>query len=99
MTVIAAPIIDHLPADAVSASVAGVAGEHELSDVAAQLPDMEWCNFCSYDEACEPGMPRGVVNRTIEFALPSEDWDERWGRGPQYEVTYLACGHMLAQLC
>ncbi|MCX5103567.1 hypothetical protein [Streptomyces sp. NBC_00439] len=96
MTVIAALIISHLLADS---KAVGVAVEHALSDVAPQLPEMEWCNFCSYDEACEPGMPREVVNRTVGPVLPPVDWDERWGQGPPYEVTSLACGHLLAQRC
>ncbi|MFJ5725489.1 hypothetical protein [Streptomyces sp. NPDC093149] len=95
MTVTAAPAIGQLLAYAVPARAAA---EHELPVVAAQLPEMEWCNFCSYDEVYEPGMPREVVHRTIAFALPREDWDERCGQGPQYEVTYLACGHTFAQL-
>ncbi|MET9657876.1 hypothetical protein [Streptomyces sp. NPDC006510] len=96
MTLIAALITGHLSADS---GVVGVAAEQALSDVAPQLPEMEWCNFCSYDEVCEPGMPREVVNRTVGPALPPEDWDARWSQCPPYEVTSLTCGHLLAQRC
>ncbi|MGW6605589.1 hypothetical protein [Streptomyces sp. NPDC055036] len=89
MTVIAAPITptNRLPADAV---LDGVTAEHELSDVAAQVPELEWCNFCSHGEACEPGMAREVAKRVVAF--------EHWGQGPLYKVTHLSCGHILARL-
>ncbi|MFE6939571.1 hypothetical protein [Streptomyces chartreusis] len=99
MTVIAAPNTDLLLTDAASAETARTAAAPELLDVTAQLPELEWCPFCSYDETSEPGLPRDIVKRTVEPALPPEDWDPSWGQGPLYEVTYLSCGHTLAELC
>ncbi|MFI8089143.1 hypothetical protein ACIF9R_12610 [Streptomyces sp. NPDC086080] len=99
MTVVAAPIPDLLPADAASAEMTRTVTAPELLGVAAQLPELEWCPFCSYDETSEPGLPRDIVKCTVEPALPPEDWDPRWGQGPLYEVTYLSCGHTLAELC
>ncbi|MDX3019991.1 hypothetical protein [Streptomyces acidiscabies] len=99
MTVIAAPIADLLLADAASAEMPRAVTTSELLGVAAQLPELEWCPFCSYDETSEPGLPRDIVKHVIEPALPPEDWDPGWGQGPLYEVTYLSCGHTLAKLC
>jgi hypothetical protein len=93
MTVIAAPITDFFPADTAPAEMTSTAAEPGL------LPEVEWCPFCSYDETSGPGMPRDIVECTVESALPPEDWDPRWGQGPQYETTYLSCGHVLAKLC
>ncbi|MFF8902521.1 hypothetical protein ACF082_34185 [Streptomyces lydicus] len=99
MTVIAAPTVDLLLTDAASAEMARTVTAPELLGVAAQLPELEWCPFCAYDETSEPGLPRDIVKCTVEPALPPEDWDPSWGQGPLYEVTYLSCGHTLAELC
>ncbi|MGW3974232.1 hypothetical protein ACWEFD_33685 [Streptomyces ardesiacus] len=99
MTVIAAPITGLLLTDAASAAIARAVAAPELRGVAAQLPDLETCPFCSYDETSEPGLPRDIVKRTVEPALPPEDWDPSWGHGPLYEVTYLSCGHTITELC
>lgn len=99
MTVIAAPITDLLLTDAASAEIARTVTPPELLGVAAQLPELEWCPFCSYDEISESGLPRDIVTCTVEPALPPEDWDPGWGQGPLYEVTYLSCGHTLTELC
>lgn len=99
MTVIAAPIAALLLADAASAEMTRTVTAPELLGVAAELPELEWCPFCSYDETSEPGLPRDIVKCTVEPALPPEDWDPSWGRGPLHEVTYLSCGHTLAELC
>lgn len=99
MTVIAAPISDLLLTDAASAEMARTVTAPELLGDAEQLPEPEWCPFCSYDETSEPGLPRDIVTCTVEPALPPEDWDPGWGQGPLYEVTYLSCGHTLAELC
>ncbi len=61
-------------------------------------PELEWCPNCALDDdpATEAGMPRVVVDRTIETDL---SWDTTLGHDPEYAVTYLACGHTLAELC
>lgn len=68
-------------------------------DAGTALPrsaEQEWCDLCSYDETCEPGMPRDVVDYSIEH---DPTWEDRWGQGPQYEVWHLCCGHTVVQLC
>ncbi|MEV0445742.1 hypothetical protein AB0I84_20830 [Streptomyces spectabilis] len=99
MTVTAAPNTDFFLADAASAEMARTFTAPELLGDAAQLPELEWCPLCSCDETSEPGLPRDIVKRTVEPAPPPEDWDPSWGQGPLYEVTYLSCGHTLAELC
>ncbi|MFK0154087.1 hypothetical protein ACIQVK_18700 [Streptomyces sp. NPDC090493] len=99
MTVHVAPNADLLLADAASAEVPRTVTALELLDHSPQLPEPEWCPFCSYDETSEPGLPRDIVKRTVERALPPEDWCPGWGQGPLYEVTHLSCGHTLGELC
>ncbi|MFE7114915.1 hypothetical protein ACFU99_05755 [Streptomyces sp. NPDC057654] len=99
MTAIPALIADLLLTDAASKKTARTVTAPELPGVAEQLPQLEWCPFCSYDETGEPGMPRDIVKCTVEPALPPENWSPDWGQGPLYQVTCLSCGHTLAKLC
>ncbi|PUB32547.1 hypothetical protein C8K30_1011073 [Promicromonospora sp. AC04] len=59
-------------------------------------PRQEWCDLCSYDETSEPGVPREIVDHSFEN---DPAWDDAWGRGPQYEIWHLTCGHTVAILC
>lgn len=72
-----------------------------VDPLVGMLPEQDWCDDCTYDD--DPyseiagshalGMPRDVVERSIEV-------DTSQGpNGPEYEVTYLACGHTLAMRC
>ncbi len=74
--------------------------EAAVDDVSCLLPDQEWCDLCSRDEAGEPGMAQDVLEYTIEeLMLPLEQWDPAWGAVPEYAVTRMACGHTFARLC
>ncbi|MGI8307049.1 hypothetical protein [Saccharopolyspora hattusasensis] len=85
-----------IPVDAeLAASPAG----HELDDIAALLPEQEWCDNCSLHEDGEPGMPRDVVDCSIEpLPLSPSDWDLAWEHDRLYEITYLSCGHTIVRL-
>ena len=92
---------DEISAGSSPAPTAGApwgSGSPWLDAGAARLQgtEQEWCDLCSYDETCEPGMPREVVDHSIEH---DPTWDDGWGQGPQYKVRYLSCGHTLAHLC
>lgn len=95
------PISDEVASDVSTAPTADStrgSGSPWLDAGTAQVrgAEQEWCDLCAYDETCEPGMPRDVVDHSIE---PDTTWDDGWGQGPRYEVWYLACGHTLAQFC
>jgi hypothetical protein len=71
----------------------------DLDEIAVRLPEQDWCAVCALDETSEPGMPRDVVSRSVEqpTQLPG-DWNFTGEPGPLYDVTWLSCGHSIAQL-
>ena len=79
--------------------LAEVPGPADLDEIAIRLPEQEWCAVCSLDETSEPGMPRDVVSRSVEQStqLPG-DSNSTGAPGPLYEITWLSCGHTIAQL-
>lgn len=70
----------------------------------AAHPDVEWCEDCALEREPfhleeSPGLPVAVLRRWSEsYALPSTEWDPRWGPAPVYDLAELACGHLLCQL-
>jgi hypothetical protein len=65
----------------------------------------EWCEDCApedepFDEQASPGMPREVVDSTVDRpGLLPEEWDaDNWGPSPEYEIVRLSCGHEQARL-
>lgn len=94
-------VADEAAIDPSTAPAANATGENgspwpDTGTVRLRDAEQEWCDLCAYDETCEPGIPREVVDHSIE---PDTTWDDSWGQGPQYEVWYLACGHTLSLLC